>query len=179
MIFEPTDIPDLWCITTERLEDERGWFCRTWDADEFGRHGIDVRIAQCNTSYNAAAGTLRGMHCQAAPFGETKLVRCVRGAVFDVVIDLRPASPAFGRWVGFELSSGNGLMLSVPIGCAHGFQTLVDDTELVYQMSARYSPDHQRGVRWDDPVFGIAWPDPPRGGRTVSATDAAYEDFRP
>lgn len=178
MIFEHTTVPDVWCIRTERLEDDRGWFCRTWDADEFAQRGIDGRIAQCSASFNASAGTLRGMHYQAAPFEETKLVRCVRGAVFDVVIDLRPGSPAFGTWVGRELSADNGLMLSIPAGCAHGFQTLVAESELSYQISERYSPDHQRGVRWNDPAFAIRWPDAPAGGRIISERDRSYGDFR-
>jgi len=177
--FQQTLIAGLWLVETVRQADERGWFCRTWDADEFHAHGIDVTVAQCNASFNHRAGTLRGLHYQEAPFDEGKLVRCVSGAVFDVVVDLRPESVSYRQWVGVELSSGNGLMMSVPVGCAHGYQVLTDGTELHYQMSARHSPDHHRGVRWDDPAFGIRWPDPPDGRRVISERDRSYPDFRP
>ncbi len=179
MKFESTTVAGLWLVHSERHYDERGWFCRTWDIAVFEQHGIDTRVVQCNSSFSARAGTLRGLHYQEDPFAEGKLVRCVRGAVYDVVLDLRPDSGSRGRWVGVELSAENGIALSIPAGCAHGFQTLCDDTELHYQMSERHSPEHHRGVRWDDPAFGIRWPDPPEGGRIMSERDRTYPDSRP
>ena len=138
---------------------------------------MDPTVAQCSTSFNARAGTLRGMHYQADPHGEAKLVRCTRGAVHDVIVDLRPDSPTHRRWFGIELSADNGTALYVPVGMAHGFQTLEDGSEVLYMMGHEYVPDAARGVRWDDPGFGIEWPEPPAGGRTISARDAAYPDY--
>lgn len=177
MRFVETPISGVWLIEPERLQDERGWFTRTYDADEFAARGLDVPV-QCNASFNAARGTLRGLHYQAEPHGESKLVRCVRGAIFDVAVDLREGSPTRGRWHGVELSAENGCAFYIPAGLAHGFQTLADSSEVLYQMGHRYVPDAARGVRWDDPAFAIAWPEAPPGGRTISERDGSYPDFQ-
>lgn len=177
VIFTATTIHDVVLIEPERLADDRGHFARTFDAEAFAARGLDARIAQCSTSFNRRAGTLRGMHYQADPHGEAKLVRCTRGAIFDVAVDLRRDSPSFGGWWGAQLSAENGAALFIPSGCAHGFQTLSDDTEIHYQISVPYVPGAGRGVRWDDPAFGIDWPPAPPEGRTMSERDAAYPDF--
>jgi dTDP-4-dehydrorhamnose 3,5-epimerase len=174
-----TPVAGVYFAEPERIEDERGFFARTFSAAEFAARGLDTRVEQCSTSFNARRGTLRGLHFQAAPHGEAKLVRCTRGAIFDVAVDLRPDSPSYLRWVGAELSAGNGRALYIPEGCGHGFQTLVDDSEVHYQISTAYVPEAARGVRWDDPAFGIDWPPAPPGGRTMSARDAGYPDFTP
>jgi dTDP-4-dehydrorhamnose 3,5-epimerase len=179
MRFEAASLPGLWVIELERLEDERGWFARTFDEKEFRARGLNPAIVQCNASHTARAGTLRGMHYQAEPSGESKLVRCVRGAIFDVAVDLRLDSPTFCGWQSAELSSENGLCLYIPEGLAHGFQTLTDDCEVLYQMGHRYVPEAVRGVRWDDPAFAIEWPPWPAEGRTISEKDRAYPDFQP
>jgi dTDP-4-dehydrorhamnose 3,5-epimerase len=166
-------------VESERIEDERGFFARTFSTEEFAERGLDVRVDQCSTSFNARVGTLRGLHYQAAPHGEAKLVRCTRGAIYDVAVDLRSGSSSYLRWVGVELSADNGRALFVPEGCAHGFQALVDATEVLYQISTPYVPSAARGVRWDDPAFGVEWPPAPQGGRTMSARDATYPDFAP
>ena len=176
MIFRETPIPGAYLIELEPLVDERGSFARTFAVDEFEAHGLETRVVQCNTSVNDRAGTLRGMHYQVPPRAEAKLVRCARGAIFDVVVDLRPESPTYCAWYGAELSAANGRMLFVPVGLAHGFQSLEDDTEVLYQMSEAYSPEHARGVRWDDPAFGIEWPE--AAERTISPRDREYPDFR-
>jgi dTDP-4-dehydrorhamnose 3,5-epimerase len=176
MIFRETPLAGAILIELEPVADERGSFARTFAADEFAAHGLETRVVQCNTSTNARAGTLRGLHYQAAPRAEAKLVRCVRGAIFDVVVDLRPGSPTYCDWYGVELSASNLRMLFVPVGLAHGFQTLVDDAEVLYQMSEEYSAEHARGVRWDDPAFGIEWPE--ADPRTISVRDRDYADFR-
>ena len=173
MIFEPTDIPGCVVVRPERHADDRGHFARTWDGEAFADHGLNPAVAQCSVSFNAARGTLRGMHYQAAPHAEAKLVRCTRGALYDVCLDLRPDSPAFRRWTAATLSEDNGAALYVPEGCAHGFLTLADDTEALYMISARYAPDAARGVRYDDPAFGIAWPEPVR---VIHSRDAAYPE---
>ena len=139
--------------------------------------GLDPGIAECSTSFNLRAGALRGMHYQADPHGEAKLVRCTRGAIHDVVLDLRRGSATYLRWAAVELSEENGRALFVPTGCAHGFQTLRGNSEVLYQISTRYEATAARGVRWDDPAFGISWPEPPPGGRTMSPRDASYPDF--
>jgi dTDP-4-dehydrorhamnose 3,5-epimerase len=176
MIFRDTGIDGAWVIEAERLEDERGFFARTWDADEFAERGLNPRLAQCSISFNRARGTLRGLHYQVAPHEEAKLVRCTAGSIFDVVVDLRPDSSTFKGWFGLELSAANRLALYVPEGCAHGFLTLDDDCELHYQISEVYAPEAARGVRWDDPAFGITWP-----GEIVvmNERDRSYPDFRP
>jgi dTDP-4-dehydrorhamnose 3,5-epimerase len=171
-----TPVAGVHLVEPERIEDERGFFARTFAADEFAARGLDARVAQCSTSFNAKCGTLRGLHYQAAPHGEAKLVRCTRGAIYDVAVDLRPDSPSYRRWTGAELSADNGRALFIPAGCAHGFQTLVDASEVLYQISTAYVPEAARGVRWDDPAFGIAWPPAPAHGRILSERDASYPD---
>jgi dTDP-4-dehydrorhamnose 3,5-epimerase len=173
--FVATALPGAFIVEPERLEDARGFFARTWCPREFAAHGLDPRLEQCSISFNARAGTLRGMHYQEAPFAEAKLVRCTMGALWDVIIDLRPASPTFTRHVGVELTARNRRMLYIPEGLAHGFQTLADSTEVFYQMSQVYSPAHARGVRWDDPAFGITWPD--AAERIIIERDRGYPDF--
>jgi dTDP-4-dehydrorhamnose 3,5-epimerase len=177
--FVETSVEGAFLIEPELNEDERGFFARTFDPEEFEAHGLDARVCQCSISYSANAGTLRGLHYQAQPYGEAKLVRCTRGAIFDVAVDVRHGSPTRLRWHGVELSADNRRALFVPQGCAHGFQTLVDEAEVHYQISTPYVPDAARGVRWDDPAFGIDWPAPPRAGRTMSPRDASYPDFTP
>jgi dTDP-4-dehydrorhamnose 3,5-epimerase len=151
--FEETPLPGVWVIGLEPRGDERGFFARVFDDGEFGERGLVSHWVNVNDSLSAQRGTLRGMHYQVAPAAEVKLVRCIRGALFDVALDL-----SSGRWFGVELSAENRKMLYVPEGCAHGFLTLADDTEAFYFTSAHYSPDHERGVRWDDPAYGIEWP---------------------
>jgi dTDP-4-dehydrorhamnose 3,5-epimerase len=175
--LRPTALPGAHVVELELLSDERGWFARTFDAEAFAALGLDARVSQCNASFNAHAGTLRGLHYQAEPHGEAKLVRCARGAVYDVIVDLRPDSETYCRWLGIELRQDGVESLFVPAGFAHGFQTLVDGAEVLYQMSYHYVPDAARGVRWDDPAFGIEWPEPPPVGRTISERDATYPDF--
>jgi dTDP-4-dehydrorhamnose 3,5-epimerase len=179
VLFQETPMPGALVIEPERIEDERGFFARTFSSEEFAARGLDPRVDQCSTSFNPKVGTLRGMHYQAAPHAEAKLVRCTRGAIFDVAVDLRRDSPAYLRWFGVELSADDGRALFVPEGCAHGFQTLVDSTEVLYQISTPHVPSAGRGVRWDDPAFGIKWPPAPPGGRTMSRRDAEYPDFTP
>jgi dTDP-4-dehydrorhamnose 3,5-epimerase len=176
MTFEETSIPGVWTVDLERREDPRGFFARTFCEDEFGDRGLLTRFVQCNLSSNARRGTLRGMHWQNDPKPEVKLVRCVRGSVYDVVIDLRRGSPAYCQWIGVELSAANGRALYIPAGVAHGFQTLEDNTDLYYHMGEFYDPALGAGVRWNDPAFGIAWPiaDP-----VLSEKDAAYPDYYP
>lgn len=160
MKFSETSIPGAYLLELEPLGDERGFFARSWCSDEFARRGLNAKLAQCNISYNRKRGTLRGMHYQAEPFPEAKLVRCTMGAIYDVILDLRRDSAAFRRWESFELSAANRHMLYVPEGVAHGFQSLEDDCEVFYQMSEHYHPECARGVRWDDPAFDIKWPLP-------------------
>lgn len=176
MIFKATDLAGAYVIEPERIEDERGFFARTFCAREFQAHGLNAHFVQCSTSFNKVKGTLRGMHHQAAPCEEAKLIRCTRGSIFDVIIDLRPQAATFKRHVSVELSAANRLMLYVPEGCAHGFQALEDDTEVFYQMSEFFSPDCARGIRWNDPAFRIQWPE---DVRTISRRDQQYPDFNP
>lgn len=177
MQFVATPLPGVWVLEPDRLEDERGWFARTFDADEFKARGLDLSVVQSNASFNRRRDTVRGLHYQAAPHGEPKLVRCVRGAVFDVAVDLRSDSPTYRGWHGVELSEDNGRGFYIPDGLAHGFQTLTDDCEVVYQMGHRYVPESASGVRWDDPAFAIEWP-ATRGPRTISDRDASYPDYQ-
>ncbi|HLI59504.1 MAG TPA: dTDP-4-dehydrorhamnose 3,5-epimerase [Solirubrobacteraceae bacterium] len=177
MIFQDTPLPGVVIVEPEMLADERGAFARTFCAEEFEARGLDPRVAQTNISLNARAGTLRGMHYQAAPHGEAKLVRVTRGAIYDVAIDLREGSPTRLRWFGTELTAENRRALHIPAGCAHGFQSLRDDTEVLYLMSTPYVPGAGRGVRWNDPAFAVEWPAPPPSGRTMSERDATYPDF--
>jgi dTDP-4-dehydrorhamnose 3,5-epimerase len=174
MNFIDTGIAGAWQIDPERLVDDRGFFARVWSDDDAIRHGLNPVILQCNVSFNQHAGTLRGMHYQRTPHAEAKLVRCTTGAVFDVVVDLRPDSPTFKRWFGAELTATNHRMLYVPEGCAHGYLTLVDGAEVTYQVSAKYAPEAAGGVRWNDPAFGIAWPHPVRH---LHPRDRDYPDF--
>jgi dTDP-4-dehydrorhamnose 3,5-epimerase len=156
--FTPTRIPGVWLVEPEPHADERGFFARLWDPAEFRDRGLNPNLAQVSVSFNRLAGTVRGMHWQAAPHEEAKLVRVTAGAVWDVALDLRPHSPTFRGWVGEELSAANRRMLYIPEGCAHGFQTLTDGAEVTYHISAAYEPAAGRGARYDDPAFGIAWP---------------------
>ena len=174
MIFTPTALPGVWVVAPEPVEDVRGFFARTWCEREFTAHGLEGRWVQSSVSFNKKKGTLRGMHFQRAPYEEVKLVRCVRGALYDVVLDLRRASPAYKRHVAVELSADSRKAVYVPPGVAHGFQTLVDDTEILYEISTPYTPSHAAGVRWNDPAFGIAWPDP---DPIMSDRDRGYPDF--
>ncbi len=176
MRFVETPLNGAWVLELELLADQRGWFSRTFDAEQFAARGLEPAVAQCNVSFNARAGTLRGMHYQAEPHGESKLVRCVRGAIFDVAVDLRAGSPTRCRWHGVELSAENRLAFYIPPGLAHGFQTLTDDAEVLYQMGHHYVPEAARGVRWDDPAFAIEWPEP-AAARTISEKDGGYPDF--
>ena len=174
MIFTETRLAGAFTIDVEPHEDERGFFARVWDGEEFAQHGLDTRVVQSSIAYNRAAGTLRGLHFQALPFAETKLVRCTRGAIWDVVVDLRPGSPTFLEWVAVELSAENRRTLYVPEQFAHGYQTLEDGSEVWYQMSAPYAPQAARGLRWDDPKLGIDWP--PAERRVISERDLAWPD---
>ena len=174
MIFTQTKLKGAFIIEPERLEDERGFFARTFCQEEFKIHGLNPHLVQCNISFNIKTGALRGMHYQIEPYAEAKLVRCTRGAIYDVVIDLRPESPTFKGWMPVELTAENHKMLYVPEGFAHGFQTLEDDTEVFYQMSEFYHPECARGVRWNDPAFGIEWPAKPS---VISSRDQSYQLF--
>lgn len=177
MIFTETELSGAYLVDVEIQEDERGFFARAWSRDDFSAHGLSTEISQCSVSYNHRAGTLRGMHFQSDPHAEVKLVRCARGAIYDVIVDLRRDSPTFMRWLAVELTEQNRRMLYVPEGFAHGFQTLLDGTELFYQISQRYVPEAARGVRWDDPAFGIEWP--PVARRIISRRDQEWPDFVP
>jgi len=170
VILRETRLGGLLEVHPERHADARGHFARTYDVEQLGP------IVQMSTSFNVDAGTLRGMHLQAEPHGEDKLVRCTRGAVFDVAVDLRPGSPTLHGWHGVQLSADNGVALWIPRGFAHGFQTLTADSEVLYAMSTPFVAGSGRGVRWDDPAFGIAWPEPPPGGRVMNERDAGYPD---
>jgi dTDP-4-dehydrorhamnose 3,5-epimerase len=173
--FESAGLDGAWVLSLDRHEDERGFFARAWCASEFRGRALADSLDQCSLSYNRRAGTIRGMHYQAPPREEAKIVRCVRGAIYDVLLDLRPASPTFKHWVGRELTADNRLAFYVPEGVAHGFQTLTDDAEVLYLISQPYEAALARGVRWDDPAFGIAWPLPPA---ILSPRDAGYPDYQ-
>jgi dTDP-4-dehydrorhamnose 3,5-epimerase len=177
MRFSGARIPGVWLVESEPVADERGFFARVWDADEFAARGLTPPLVQCSRSYNRRCGTLRGLHFQQAPCEETKLVFCTRGAVYDVVLDLRRDSPMFRQWMAVELTAADGRMLYIPEGCAHGFQTLADDSEMLYFISPAYSPAHGAGVRWNDPAFGIDWPRADQ--RIMSDRDRAFPDFEP
>ncbi len=174
MIFTETRLRGAFLIDLERHEDDRGFFARSWCGREFEDHGLNPRIAQCSVSFNVRKGTLRGMHYQVKPFEEAKLVRCTRGSLRDVIVDLRPDSPTRAKHWSVVLSADNGRMLYVPEGLAHGFITLEDATEVFYQISEFYSPESQRGFRWNDPAFGIDWPDEVR---VISERDRTFPDF--
>ncbi len=175
MIFHETKLHGVFEIHIEPNGDERGFFARTWCQKEFEAHGLNPRLAQCSVSFNAKKGTLRGVHYQAEPYEEAKVVRCTQGAIYDVAVDLRPQSPTFKQWAGVELTAGNRHMLYIPEGCAHAFFTLAPDTEIFYQISEFYHPESARGVRWNDSAFGIVWP-----GKVevISDRDNTYPDFK-
>jgi len=176
VIFRDTDIEGVRLVELEPQGDERGSFARSFCADEFTAAGIELTVVQTNVSRNSVRGTLRGLHFQAEPTPEPKLVRCTAGSVFDVAVDLRPDSPSFCRWTAIELTAEAYNGLFIPAGCAHGFLTLSDDAEVTYLMGAAYAPELARGVRWNDPAFAIAWPFEPE---IMSDKDAAYPDFDP
>jgi dTDP-4-dehydrorhamnose 3,5-epimerase len=174
--FNETKLKGAFIIDPEFLKDERGFFARSCCRKEFEQHGLNSDWVQCNISYNKHKGTLRGMHYQIAPCAEAKLVRCTMGAIYDVAIDLRPNSKTYRQWISVELTAGNRTIMYIPEGFAHGFQTLVDNTEVFYQMSEFYAPEYARAVRWNDPQFKIQWPD---DERTISEKDQKIEDFDP
>jgi len=174
MKFAETKIKGVFVIEPELIEDERGFFARTWCEKEFEEHGLIPSYVQCNISFNKNKGTLRGMHYQAEPWAEAKLIRCTKGSIYDVALDLRPESPSFKKWFSVELTAENRKMLYIPERIAHGFLTLEDSTEVFYQMSQYYHPESTRGARWDDPALHIEWPFTPR---FISARDKQFEDF--
>ena len=175
MIFREMELKGAFVIELDKITDDRGFFARTWCRREFEEHGLNPNLVQCNISFNKTAGTLRGMHYQAAPHEETKLVRCTKGSIFDVIIDLRPHSATYQRHVGVRLCAAEYTSLYIPEGFAHGFQTLEDGAEVLYQMSEFYHPESARGVRWDDPAFGIEWPRAEK--RIISDRDRSYPDY--
>ena len=172
MRFTELELAGAWLIEIEPHRDERGFFARTYCAREFEEHGLVSMIAQCSTSFNAKRGTVRGMHYQTAPHAEEKVVRCTAGSIFDVIVDIRPDSPMYARWCGVELSAVNRRMLYIPVGFAHGFQTLTDDAEVLYQISTEHAPAASHGIRWTDPSLNIAWPI--TEGVIVSERDASF-----
>jgi dTDP-4-dehydrorhamnose 3,5-epimerase len=174
--FAETGLSGALIVTVESYADERGFFARSWCTREFAERGLNASLVQCNISGNRVKGTLRGMHYQVAPHAEVKLVRCTRGAIYDVIIDLRESSATFLQHVGVELTADNHRAVYIPEGFAHGFMTLQDDSEVFYQMSAFYEPAAARGVRWSDPIFDISWPLPVT---VISARDREYPDFKP
>lgn len=174
MKFTETRLKGAYIVEPELMSDERGFFARTWCVREFASVGLEARLVQCNISFNRSNGTLRGMHYQVPPFEEDKLVRCTRGAIYDVIVDLRRNSETFGKHIGVTLTVENRTMLHIPKGFAHGFLTLEDDTEVHYQMSEFYAPDCARGLRWDDLSLGIKWPGEVR---IISEKDRSYPDI--
>jgi len=174
MLFKETSLEGALIVEPERLPDERGFFARTWDEREFQARGLNQRLVQCSISFNNKKGTLRGMHYQAKPHEEAKLVRCTMGEIYDVIIDLRHDSPTFKKWMAMELTADDRRMVYIPEGFAHGFLTLKDRTEVLYQMSEFHVPASARGVRWNDPAFGIRWPP---AVKVLSDRDKNYPDF--
>lgn len=174
MLFHETKLPGVFEIHLEPHPDHRGFFARAWCQQEFMAHELNSALVQCGISFNLRKGTLRGMHFQAPPYAEAKLVRCTRGSIYDVVLDLRSASPTYRNWIAVTLTSANRVMVYIPEGCAHGLMTLEDDTEVFYQMSQFYSAESAQGVRWNDPAFQITWPLVPE---VMSARDLTYPDF--
>ncbi len=175
MIFTETALKGAFQVDIEPHRDDRGFFARSFCQREFSAIGLKTTVAQCNVSFNHKKGTIRGMHYQVAPKAEAKLVRCTRGAIYDVIIDLRPESATWCNWVAVDLTEDNSRMLYIPEGFAHGFQTITNDTEVFYQMFEFYSPEHARGVRWDDPTFRIGWPLP---NPIISEKDKAYDPYK-
>jgi dTDP-4-dehydrorhamnose 3,5-epimerase len=176
MRFLPTALPGAYTIELEKRGDDRGFFARFFCSNEYAAHGLDGRIVQINNSLSRIKGTLRGLHYQLAPKAETKVIRCIRGALYDVILDLRPESPTFGKWFGAELTAENRLMMYAPKGFAHGFITLEPDTEALYLATEFYAPDRERCVRWNDPAFGVSWPSAPA---VISDKDRTTADFSP
>lgn len=176
MIFRETELKGVYVIEPTHFEDERGFFAPSFSQREFEKRGLTGCFVENNISYNLRRGTLRGLHYQAAPYGQAKLVRCTSGAIFDVAVDLRPDSTTFRKWVGIELTAENRFMMYLPADMAHGFQTLEDDTEVFYQVSEFYRPDAYKGLRWNDPAFGIEWP--LTNDCIINTRDAAYPDFK-
>ena len=175
MTFTQLNLPGVWLLDADTFVDDRGSFTRLWMPDELAARGLETVVSQCSMASNRRRGTIRGMHYQLAPFEEVKVVRATRGAIFDVAVDLRPDSPTYRQWTGVELSADNRRALYLPRGVAHGYQTLSDDADVLYLISAPYAPNHQRGVRWNDPAFGIDWP---LGAPTIINTrDAEYPDY--
>jgi dTDP-4-dehydrorhamnose 3,5-epimerase len=174
MQFTETEIGGAFILDAEQIADERGFFARSWARDEFEAHGLNPHLAQCNLSYNHRKGTVRGMHWQAAPHAETKLVRCTQGGIYDVVVDLRADSPTYLRWIGAELTAENRRALYIPEGCGHGFQTLADGTEVLYMITEYYTPAAARGMRWNDPAITVTWP---LAVTVISERDAQYPDW--
>jgi len=175
IIFRETKLKDAYVIEPEQFEDARGFFARSFSQSEFEAHGLRSQFVEAGISFNLRRHTLRGMHFQAPPHAQAKLVRCTRGAIYDVMVDLRPDSPTYKQWVAQELTARNRLMLYIPEGFAHGFQTLEDESEVFYQLSAAYTPVSERGVRWNDPAFAIEWP--ATDGLTMNERDRTYPDF--
>ena len=176
MRFSGTSVDGARLIELDRHEDARGFFARLWCRNEVGVQGLTASVAQVNVTWNPAKGTLRGLHWQESPHEEAKVVFCARGAIFDVAVDLRPSSPTYGQWVGVTLGAEEFRLFYIPEGCAHGYQTLREETVVVYQTTEPYAPDHERGVRWNDPAFNIDWP--PFADLTISAKDLAWPDYQ-
>jgi dTDP-4-dehydrorhamnose 3,5-epimerase len=174
--FETTPLPGAWLVELDPVRDERGFFARAWCRSEFEAHGLEGRLVQANVSYNRVAGTLRGLHYQTAPHEETKLIRCTRGALYSVIVDVRSGSPTRGKWFGVELTAENRRAIYVPRGFAHGYLALTDHAEAFYQVSEYYAPSSERGIRYDDPAIGIHWPGEVR---VVSLKDRSWPDFVP
>lgn len=174
MIFLETALKGAYTIEIEPVRDERGHFARTWSVDEFQKFGLNTNVTQCSFSFNKERGTLRGMHYQVAPCEEAKLIRCVKGSIYDVVIDLRERSDTYKKWIGINLTENNNKMLYIPEGFAHGFLTLEENTEVFYHITGEYSPNCERGIRWNDPLFNIVWPENPK---VMSEKDKNWEGF--
>ena len=177
MIFEEIYLKGAFVVELEKIEDSRGFFARAWCRNEFEKNRLNALIVQCNMSFNKIKGTLRGMHFQREPKEETKFVRCTRGSIYDVIIDLRPHSSTYLQWFGIELTEENGRMLYIPENFAHGYQTLTDNASVFYQVSQFYSPESEWGVRWNDPLFGIEWPID--DDVIISEKDASWPDYKP
>lgn len=174
MKFIQTPLNGSFLIEIEEIKDERGFFARTWNKQIFEKHGLNTNLEQCNVSYNKKKGTLRGMHFQISPYQEVKIVRCTKGRIFDVIIDLRSKSPTYKKWTSFELTEKNHKLIYVPEGFAHGLMTLEDDTEIFYQVSQKYMPEFERIIKWNDPTFNISWPMSPK---VISEKDKSAKFF--
>jgi len=174
MIFKKTKIENAFTIEIEMVKDSRGFFATSWEPTQFEKNGLNPNLVECNISFNKKKGTMRGLHYQIKPFEQSKLIRCTKGRIFDVAIDLKPDSKSFKKWISVELSADNHKMNYIPEGCAHGFQTLEDNTEVFYQMSQVYSPNHTRGIRWNDKSFNVSWP---LKSTIISDKDLSWPDF--